>query len=191
MSGTCADALPPLPYLPSTGSRRRSRRPANTERVTLFVAYDDIGILRAQAAQIPMPSVRQHRAEEVLRALIALYLDSLASPTFRPALTFAERLSRRSRTAVIDAMPRSPTAIAPAFSPKTHRRLSHPNPLRQYPRHPESKNPGRRQTAGNSGRPCRPLQLLRRLRRQPTRLRNCINPIAVRAAISPPLASTF
>ncbi|MFZ0320920.1 MAG: GerMN domain-containing protein [Candidatus Sulfotelmatobacter sp.] len=46
-----------------------------TERVTLFVAYDDIGVLHAQAAQIPMPSVRQQRAEEVLRALIALYLD--------------------------------------------------------------------------------------------------------------------
>jgi hypothetical protein len=45
-----------------------------TERVTLYVAYDDIGILRAQSAQIPMPSVRQERAEEVLRALIALYL---------------------------------------------------------------------------------------------------------------------
>jgi hypothetical protein len=50
-----------------------------TERVTLFVAYDDIGILRAQSAQIPMPSVRQQRAEELLRALIALYLDK-ASP---------------------------------------------------------------------------------------------------------------
>jgi spore germination protein GerM len=43
--------------------------------VTLFVAYDDIGILRAQSAQIAMPSVRQQRAEELLRALIALYLD--------------------------------------------------------------------------------------------------------------------
>jgi Sporulation and spore germination len=46
-----------------------------TERVTLFVAYDDIGILRGQSAQIPLPSVRQQRAEELLRALIALYLD--------------------------------------------------------------------------------------------------------------------
>jgi hypothetical protein len=46
-----------------------------TERVTLFVAYDDIGMLRAQSAQIPMPSVRQQRAEELLRALLALYLD--------------------------------------------------------------------------------------------------------------------
>ena len=47
----------------------------NTERVTLFVAYDDIEVLRSQSAQIPMPSVRQQRAEEVLRTLIALYLD--------------------------------------------------------------------------------------------------------------------
>jgi hypothetical protein len=47
----------------------------NTERVTLFIAYDDIGVLRAQSAQIPMPSVRQQRAEELLRTLIALYLD--------------------------------------------------------------------------------------------------------------------
>src|SRR5271155_5161078 len=46
-----------------------------TERVTLFVAYDDIGILRPQSAQIPLPSVRQQRAEELLRALLALYLD--------------------------------------------------------------------------------------------------------------------
>lgn len=46
-----------------------------TERVTLFVAYDDLGLLRPQAAQIPLPSVRQQRAEELLRALLALYLD--------------------------------------------------------------------------------------------------------------------
>lgn len=46
-----------------------------TERVTLFVAYDDVGVIRAQYAQIPLPSVRQQRAEELLRALLALYLD--------------------------------------------------------------------------------------------------------------------
>ena len=51
----------------------------STERVTLFVAYDDIGVLRPQSAQIPLPSVRQERAEELLRALIALYVDK-ASP---------------------------------------------------------------------------------------------------------------
>jgi hypothetical protein len=46
-----------------------------TERVTLYVAYDDLGVLHAQSAQIPLPSVRQQRAEELLRALLALYLD--------------------------------------------------------------------------------------------------------------------
>jgi len=46
-----------------------------TERVTLFVAYDDVGVLHAQSAQIPLPSVSQQRAEELLRALLALYLD--------------------------------------------------------------------------------------------------------------------
>ncbi len=55
-----------------------------TERVALFVAYDDIGILRAQSAQIPMPSVRQQRAEELLRSLLALYLDK-SSPHPLPA----------------------------------------------------------------------------------------------------------
>jgi len=45
-----------------------------TERVALFVAYDDIGVLRPQSAQIPMPSVRQQRAEELLRGLLALYV---------------------------------------------------------------------------------------------------------------------
>jgi hypothetical protein len=46
-----------------------------TDRVTLFVAHDDNGSLRAEAAQIPLPSGRQQRAEELLRALLSLYLD--------------------------------------------------------------------------------------------------------------------
>jgi hypothetical protein len=46
-----------------------------TERVTLFVAHDNEGILRAESAQIPLPSGRQQRAEELLRALLSLYLD--------------------------------------------------------------------------------------------------------------------
>jgi len=45
-----------------------------TERVTLYVAYDDIGILRPQPAQIPLPSVRQQR---VLDRVPTLQLRSL------------------------------------------------------------------------------------------------------------------
>ena len=50
-----------------------------TETVTLFVAYDEDGTLRPQAAKIPMPSGRQQRAEELLRALLTLYLDKASS----------------------------------------------------------------------------------------------------------------
>ena len=50
-----------------------------TEQVSLFVAHDEDGTLRPQAFQIPLPSGRQQRAEELLRALLSLYLDK-ASP---------------------------------------------------------------------------------------------------------------
>jgi spore germination protein GerM len=46
-----------------------------TESVTLYVAYDDPGILRVQRADVALPSARQQRAEEVLRALLEIYLS--------------------------------------------------------------------------------------------------------------------
>jgi hypothetical protein len=55
-----------------------------TERVTLFVAYDDLGVLRPQSAQIPLPSVRQQRAEELLSALLAIYQDRSSPHTLPP-----------------------------------------------------------------------------------------------------------
>jgi len=45
------------------------------ERVVLFVAHDEDGTLRPESSQIPMPSGRQQRSEELLRALLSLYLD--------------------------------------------------------------------------------------------------------------------
>ena len=50
-----------------------------TEQVTLYVAYDDPGVLRVQSASIPLPAGRQERAQELLRALLALYLDKSSS----------------------------------------------------------------------------------------------------------------
>lgn len=44
-----------------------------TESVTLFVADDSNGTLRAQTAKIPLPGNRQQRAEELLRALLRIY----------------------------------------------------------------------------------------------------------------------
>jgi hypothetical protein len=50
-----------------------------TERVILFVAHDDDGSLRPLSAQIPLPSGRQQRAEELLRTLLSLYLDKYST----------------------------------------------------------------------------------------------------------------
>jgi hypothetical protein len=44
-----------------------------TEQVTLYVAYDDPGVIRAQTARIPLPSGRQERAQELLRTLVTVY----------------------------------------------------------------------------------------------------------------------
>jgi hypothetical protein len=46
-----------------------------TEQVTLYVAYDDPGILRERSFRIPLPEGRQQRAHELLQALLALYLE--------------------------------------------------------------------------------------------------------------------
>jgi hypothetical protein len=46
-----------------------------TERVLLYIAHDEDGTLRPVSTQIPMPSGRQQRAEELLQALLSLYLD--------------------------------------------------------------------------------------------------------------------
>jgi len=63
---------------PATSADTRPLAPpvaGPTEMVALFVAHDEDGTLRPQAAQIPMPSGRQQRAEELLRALLSIYLD--------------------------------------------------------------------------------------------------------------------
>ena len=62
--------------IPSTDTRPLAPPVAGpTERVILFVAHDNDGSLRPESAQIPLPSGRQQRAEELLRALLSLYLD--------------------------------------------------------------------------------------------------------------------
>ena len=66
---------------PSSADTRAVALPVTgrTEQVTLFVAYDDSGILRPQSARIPLPAGRQQRAEELLRALVDIYLGESAA----------------------------------------------------------------------------------------------------------------
>jgi len=74
MESLAANALPVAP--PASGP---------TETVTLYVADDDAGTLRARSAQIPLPGGRQQRAEELLRALLRIYQQPSAAHPLSPA----------------------------------------------------------------------------------------------------------
>jgi hypothetical protein len=56
-----------------------------SETVTLYIADDAAGTLRAQSAQIPLPGGRQQRAEELLRALLRIYQQPGAGHPLAPA----------------------------------------------------------------------------------------------------------
>jgi len=71
---TAAESLPVTP--PPSGP---------TETVSLYVANDAAGQLRAQSAQIPLPGGRQQRAEELLRALLRIYQQPGAAHPLAPA----------------------------------------------------------------------------------------------------------
>jgi hypothetical protein len=73
-----------------------------TEQVTLYVAYDDPGGLRAQRASIPLPAGRQERAQELLRALLALYLDKSSSHPLGPGAEIRDVYLVDPGLAVID-----------------------------------------------------------------------------------------
>lgn len=56
-----------------------------TETVTLYVADEEAGILRARTAQIPLPGGRQQRAEELLRSLLRIYQQPGADHPLSPS----------------------------------------------------------------------------------------------------------
>ena len=73
-----------------------------TERVVLFVAHDEDGTLRPESAQIPMPSGRQQRAEELLRALLSIYLDKSSPHVIAPGAEIRSVFLIDPGAAVID-----------------------------------------------------------------------------------------
>jgi spore germination protein GerM len=67
------------------GRATKAELPANAEPVTpptsgpseqamLYVASDDAGVLRPQSVRLSLPAGRQERAEELLQALLTIYL---------------------------------------------------------------------------------------------------------------------
>ena len=55
-----------------------------TEQVILYVAYDDPGLVLPQASLIPLPGGRQQRAEELLRALMDVYIGKTTQHPLGP-----------------------------------------------------------------------------------------------------------
>jgi len=56
----------------------------SSEQAILYVAYDDAGVLRPKAVRITLPTGRQERAAEILRALLTLYLDKFSPHPLGP-----------------------------------------------------------------------------------------------------------
>jgi hypothetical protein len=90
---------------PSAADTRPVAPPASgpTEPVTLFIAYDDPGILRPRVARIPLPSDRQQRAEELLRSLVNIYLDKSSTHPLPPGSEIRNVYLVEPALAVIDA----------------------------------------------------------------------------------------
>ena len=86
-----ADASPVAP--PTSGP---------TETVTLYVADDAAGMLRARSAQIPLPGGRQQRAENLLRALLRIYQQPGAAHPLAPAADIRSIFLVDPGAAVID-----------------------------------------------------------------------------------------
>jgi hypothetical protein len=73
-----------------------------TETVTLYVADDVAGVLRAQSAKIPLPGGRQQRAEELVRALLRIYQQPDSPHPLAPAADIRSIYLIAPGVAVID-----------------------------------------------------------------------------------------
>jgi hypothetical protein len=73
-----------------------------TEQVTLYVADDESGSLHPQTTTIPLPAGRQQRAQELLRALMVLYLDKNSSHPLGPGCDVRDVFLVDPGLAVID-----------------------------------------------------------------------------------------
>jgi len=73
--------------IPGASTDTRPVEPAfsgPTERATLYVAFDADGSLRARSAQIPLPTGRQQQAEELMSALLSIYLEKTSPHALAP-----------------------------------------------------------------------------------------------------------
>ncbi len=74
----------------------------STEQATLFVADDNSGELQPQQASIPLSEDRQQRAQELVRALLNIYLDKNSSHPIAPGSDVRDAYLVDPGVAVID-----------------------------------------------------------------------------------------
>jgi Sporulation and spore germination len=74
----------------------------STEQVTLYVAYDDAGVLRPKLVHVPLPAGRQERAAELLRALLTVYEDKFSPHPLAPGSEIRDVYLVEPGLAVID-----------------------------------------------------------------------------------------
>ena len=73
-----------------------------TEQATLFVADDNTGSLRTQQTTISLPEDRQERAQELIRALLNVYLDKNSPHAMAPGSDVRDVFLVDPGVAVID-----------------------------------------------------------------------------------------
>lgn len=73
-----------------------------TEQVTLFIADDNSGQLQPQQASIPLSEDRQQRAQELVRALLNIYLDKNSPHPIAPGSDVRDAYLVDPGVAVID-----------------------------------------------------------------------------------------
>jgi len=72
------------------------------EKIKLFIAYDDEGVVRAREVTVGLPPGGGDRAREVLRALLAEYARKPSPHPIAPAADVHEVFLLRDGTAIID-----------------------------------------------------------------------------------------
>lgn len=73
-----------------------------TEQVSLFVAYDDAGVVLPENISIPLPQDRQQRAQELLRALLKRYIGKSSPHPLPPGSDIRDVFLADPGLAVVD-----------------------------------------------------------------------------------------
>ena len=73
-----------------------------TEQVTLYIADDDSEEFRPQRASIPLPEDRQQRAQELVRALLKVYMDKNSPHPIAPGSDVRDVYLLEPGIAVVD-----------------------------------------------------------------------------------------